>query len=94
MPNWDKLNKELFDVMDSLSPEQWNTWLIEREENKIARKKQEEKEMHLHLMGLYFKSFEGTEYLSEKKVQIIPVNEINHFEKLIEISAEYYSFAA
>lgn len=38
MANWNKLNKELDEVLNSMSSEDWQSWAKTREQKKVMRK--------------------------------------------------------
>ncbi len=52
MSKWDKLNKEFYDKLNSITDEEMISWIENQEQNKLKRIEFLEKDIKEHLIGI------------------------------------------
>ena len=77
MANWEKLDREFYDVVNRLSDEQWHNWKEQQYHNRILRKIQKEMELQLHLLKLSYKPLQGDVLTSHSTVGNLEFSSIN-----------------
>ncbi len=80
MANWEKLDKEFYNVVNNLTDEQWQLWRKQQNNNRIIRQKQKEMEMKMHLLKLSFFTFKGKKYFSKDSIENTSISNIKNIE--------------
>jgi hypothetical protein len=69
MANWDKLDKEFYEVVDNLTDEQWVSWGKQQHHNQLIRRFQKEMAMKMHLLKLSFLETKGHTIFQESNME-------------------------
>ena len=77
MANWEKLNKEFDDALDSMTKEDWDNWYKNVEQKRINQNKMEEETKDLN----YWKLNAEEDYI---KTPISVLRYISELEQIIE----------
>ena len=78
MANWEKLDKEFYDVVNNLTAQQWQSWREQQNHNRMIRQHQKEMEMKMQLLKLSFASFNGKPFLIRQNVDFIELSKIEN----------------
>ena len=76
MANWDKLDKEFYEVVDNLTDEQWVSWRKLQHHNQKIRRFQKEMAMKIHLLKLSFLETKGHSILRESNIRQMEFDEM------------------
>ncbi len=100
MANWDKLDKEFYEVVDNLTDEQWVSWRKLQHHNQKIRRFQKEMAMKIHLLKLSFRENKGHSILRESNIKQIEfdkmgsINITNDSKKVVPKDNSSYCLAA
>jgi hypothetical protein len=80
MANWDKLDKEFYEVVDKLTDEQWVSWRKQQHHNQLIRRFQKEMAMKIHLLKLSFFETQGHSVFRKSNMEEIEFSKMGSFK--------------